>query len=266
MVCAMMEAMRKTAAPDEDPAMVNDPHAGRSDPNPPSTPGSGGIDRLVELMFSGFVGDADLPVVNPARPAERAYAPLHQSRAASGGTYRLQAQQRVLRVQADSPATDVMTDLSRTAAVTTRPHATIDEARQAMVSQGVRALFVLEGESVVGVITSTDILGERPMLVVQQRGIRHDEVLVRHLMTPAEALEAMDLEEVLRARVGDIVASLRSSGRQHALVIEGEAASATRVVRGIFSLTQIARQLGLPEQTSHDVARTFADIEAAIGA
>jgi hypothetical protein len=49
-------------------------------------------------------------------------------------------------------------------------------------------------------------------------------------------------------------------------VIEGEAASATRVVRGIFSLTQIARQLGLPEPTSHDVARTFADIEAAIGA
>lgn len=261
----MIEAMRDRSA-DEDPKMAKDPHAGRSDAHPPSTSDPPRTDRLVDLMFSGFVGDADIPVVNRARPAERAYGPLHQSRAAPGGTYRLQAQQRVLRVAPDSPATDVMTDLTRAAAVTTRPQATIDEARQTMVSQGVRALFVVESENVVGVITSTDILGERPMQVVQQRAIRHDEVLVRHVMTPAEALEAMDLEEVLRARVGDIVASLRSSGRQHALVIEAEATSATRIVRGIFSLTQIARQLGLPAHTSHDVARTFADIEAAIGA
>jgi len=247
--------------------MSNDRPASRSDAMPPSSPESGRTDRLVERMFSGFGRPADIPVVRPPRPPERAYAPLHQSRAVSGGTYRLQVQQRVLRVQAESPATDVMTDLSRAAAVTTRPHATVNEARHTMVAQGVRALFVVESENVVvGVITSTDVLGERPILVAQQRSIRHDEVLVRHVMTPAEALEAMDLDEVLRARVGDIVASLRLSGRQHALVVEGEAASPTRIVRGIFSLTQIARQLGLPAQTSHDVARTFADIEAAIGA
>lgn len=247
--------------------MANDSHTRGSDETPTSSAEAGRTDRVVERMFSGFGRAAHVPVVGSPRPPERAYSPLHQSRTVAGGTYRLQMQQRVLRVQADSPATDVMTDLSRAAAVTTRPQATVNAARQTMVSQGVRALFVVESENVVvGLITSTDILGERPILVAQHRAIRHDEVLVRHIMTPAEALEAMDLEEVLRARVGDIVASLRASGRQHALVIEGEAASATRIVRGIFSLTQIARQLGLPAQASHDVARTFADIEAAIGA
>ena len=35
-------------------------------------------------------------------------------------------------------------------------------------------------------------------------------------------------------------------------------------VRGIFSLTQIARQLGIPPQQIHDIARTFAEIQAAI--
>jgi hypothetical protein len=82
-------------------------------------------------------------------------------------------------------------------------------------------------------------------------------------------MEAMDLPDVLRVRVGDIVETLKRSGRQHALVIESasaDATSATRTVRGIFSLTQIARQLGLSPQIGHDVARTFAEIEAAIGA
>jgi hypothetical protein len=37
------------------------------------------------------------------------------------------------------------------------------------------------------------------------------------------------------------------------------------MVRGIFSLSQIARQLGVAVQTSGEVARTFAEIESALG-
>src|SRR6185437_3216200 len=102
---------------------------------------------------------------------------------------------------------------------------------------------------------------------LEQVGGRYD-VLVRDVMTPADLLETMDLQDVLRARVGDIVASLRRTGRQHALVIEAaiDAASPVRTIRGIFSLTQIARQLGVALHPGHDVPRTFAEMEAAIGA
>jgi hypothetical protein len=85
-------------------------------------------------------------------------------------------------------------------------------------------------------------------------------------MTPASQLEAVELRDVKRARVGDIVETLKRSDRQHALVIDGssaEPASAVWTVLGIFSLTQIARQLGLPSHIGR-VARTFAEIEAAI--
>ena len=184
--------------------------------------------------------------------------------------YRLQSQVSGAWVQADSRATDVMTDLRNVAAVVTHSVAGVNEAHQAMIAHGVRALFVVDEQgTVLGIITSTDILGEKPVQLAQQRGARHDEVLVRDLMTPADLLEAISLEEVMQARVGDIVATLRRSGRQHALVIESApagAASPTLFVRGIFSLTQIARQLGLPPQPGHEVARTFAEIEAAIGA
>jgi hypothetical protein len=59
---------------------------------------------------------------------------------------------------------------------------------------------------------------------------------------------------------------LRLAGRQHALAVEAtsEASGAQKTVRGIFSLTHIARQLGIPPQQTHDISRTFAEIQAAI--
>ena len=228
-------------------------------------------DRLVERMFSGFGHASEIPrVERHQRLAEPVYRPLRQSISESVPRYRLPVQGMAAQVQADSPAIDVMTDLSRVAAVSIGGDRTVDEARRAMVDHGVRALFVVEAAGIVlGIITSTDVLGERPIQLAHERGARHDEVLVRDVMTPAERLETMELEDVLRAHVGDVIASLRLSGRQHALVIESmqnHRTPSTRVVRGIFSLTQIARQLGLPPQPAHNIARTFSEIEAAIGA
>jgi hypothetical protein len=225
--------------------------------------------QFVERMFSGFGHATVMGSGRAQQPWQEPFRPLHQLKAGPGTTYRLQQQTPELQVQSTSPATDVMTDLSRVTAVTIDPGANIDEAQHAMIARGVRALFVVdEAGAVAGIITSNDVLGEKPVEVAQDRGVRHVEVRVRDVMTPADRLEALELQEVLKARVGDIVETLKRSGRQHALVIESgpaHAASATRTVRGLFSLTQIARQLGLAPQVSYDVARTFAEIEAAIG-
>jgi hypothetical protein len=56
------------------------------------------------------------------------------------------------------------------------------------------------------------------------------------------------------------VSTLKQSGRQHALVVERDSARRS-VVRGVFSATQIARQLGVAIPTS-EIARTFSEIEA----
>jgi len=67
------------------------------------------------------------------------------------------------------------------------------------------------------------------------------------------------LPDVAAARVGHVLETLRRAGRQHILVVDAE-----RRVCGIFSLTQIARQLGVSVATGGAVARTFSEIEAAI--
>jgi predicted transcriptional regulator len=123
-------------------------------------------------------------------------------------------------------------------------------------------LVVDQDRKVMGVITANDVLGEKPVLIAAERGIRREEVLVRDVMTPRERLQVLAMEQVQAAKVGHIVATLKLAGRQHAMVLDHDDRGRQRV-RGIFSSTQIARQLGVAIQTSA-VAQTFSDIEATL--
>jgi CBS domain-containing protein len=165
------------------------------------------------------------------------------------------------KVALDDAAASVMTDLTRVAAVIVLPGDTVDEAHRRMIQRGVRLLLVVDQDRrVVGLITATDILGEKPLLYASERGLRRGEVLVRDIMTPQERLEVLSLADVRTAKVGHVVATLQKAGRQHAVVVEQDARG-RQLVRGLYSATQIARQLGASIQTT-EIARTFSEIEA----
>jgi CBS-domain-containing membrane protein len=191
----------------------------------------------------------------------RNYPPLSFSQLRAGSGYAQPTQVVPERVTLDDPAIQVMTDLRSITAVIILSGDTVDEAHRRMIQRGVRLLLVVDqNRQVVGVVTATDILGEKPMQTITQRGIRRDELLVRDIMTPQERLEVLDLNDVRAAKVGHIVATLKRCGRQHALVVEASGAAA-QTVRGLFSATQIARQLGVAIPTS-EIALTFSEIEA----
>ena len=225
-------------------------------------------DHFLQLMFfqgrydsRALGGSADSPGLTGS------YAPLRHASAGPGDRYVLPRVGAAAPVGLDSPAMDVMTDLRRVDAVIIDGGASIDDANRTMIARGVRALFVVDdARRVSGIVTSTDILGEKPIRFSQARGIRHGDVVIRDIMTPADRLEILDFRDIERARVGDVVATLRLAARQHALVVDSvsEPAGPELTIRGIFSLTQIARQLGVPPQQMPDIARTFAEIEAAI--
>jgi CBS domain-containing protein len=194
---------------------------------------------------------------------ERDYQPLPIRELGVNAGFRRPTQPQAARVSAGSPAVQVMTDLSRVAPATIRPQAPLAGANQFMITRGVRLLLVTDDhENVVGVITATDILSERPMRVAIDRRVRRDELTVADVMTPAEQVEVIAFADVEGARVGHVLETLRRAGRQHALVVESEASRT--MVRGIFSISQIARQLGVAVQTGAEVARTFSEIESAI--
>lgn len=166
-------------------------------------------------------------------------------------------------VKMKSSATDVMTDLKRTPAVTVSPNESIDEANALMLAHKIRMLLVVDAADVIlGLLTATDILGERPLRYLHAVSGRRSEILVRDIMTPREALEVLRLPDVVRARVGDIVTHLQQAGRQHALVVDYNSLRETDEVIGLFSTTQIGRQLGVPVTTT-EVAHSFAEREEA---
>lgn len=167
------------------------------------------------------------------------------------------------RVSLDAPALDVMTDLKQVTAVTIDPEASIEHAMRVMIRRNVRLLLVVSVENeILGLVTATDLVGEKPVQYVHEHGGSRADIQVRDLMTPHEQLEAIEFEAVRSAKVGHVLATLRASGRQHALVLDTEERARPRV-RGIFSTSQLARQLGETVQTG-EVAYTFAEIEAAL--
>ena len=166
-------------------------------------------------------------------------------------------------VTLDSPAVDVMTDLERVAAVTIEASASLVTANEYMIARGVRSLFVTAPNGrVLGLITAADMLGERPVRESHARGVGRNDLQVTDVMTPIHAVAAMKLEDVRAAKVGHIVASLTQAGRQHGLVAEIRGPSEVSI-RGIFSASQIARQLGVPLHIP-ELARTFAEVEQAL--
>jgi CBS-domain-containing membrane protein len=193
----------------------------------------------------------------------REYHPLSAHRLQSGARYH-QPGQDPERVRIDSPALAVMTDLRQIPAATIDLEAPLDAANRFMIRRGVRLLLVSDDErQVLGLITSNDILGEKPVQFALERGVKRQEIRVRDIMIPCAQLEVLHYVDLIHAEVGHVVATLQRAGRQHALVADMGVDGKTQTVRGIFSASQIARQLGVAIQTT-EVAQTFAEIGAAL--
>ena len=149
-------------------------------------------------------------------------------------------------VHLDSPALEVMTDFQVVHAVTIGPEVLIDVALETMKTRGVRLLLVTgEDDYILGLITAKDIQGEKPIKIAQASRIPHSAITVEAVMTPRSSIEVLNMLSVRNAQVGHIVATLQELARQHALVVEVEPGTKAQCVRGIFSTTQISKQLNV---------------------
>lgn len=159
-------------------------------------------------------------------------------------TYYRPSQDLPERVTLNSPGVDVMTDLKKVTAMSINPCATLDQASQRMTSSNVHLLFVTnQFHHVLGIITSNDLAGEKMVKYLKEVGGKRDEVMVRDLMTPQSKIEVLDMSEIKRARVSDVVEIMKHAGRRHALVADRDF-SGSQVICGVLSTVQISAQLG----------------------
>jgi CBS-domain-containing membrane protein len=157
-----------------------------------------------------------------------------------------------------------MTDLTRFKAATTQPETSLLQAEQIMIYQGVRMLFVVtEMPAIEGLVTAADLHGDRQMRLVHQRGARYEEVTVGDVMNSLSMLDAVDYGRLRAARVGNVIATMARTGRDHLLAIQEATSQTPRRVRGLFSRAQIERQLGRSIDMA-PVAQSFSEIERAL--
>lgn len=163
----------------------------------------------------------------------------------------------------DSPAIEAMTDLRRIHPISITGDATLEQARTTMIVCSVKLLFVkgARGE-IAGLITANDLAGEKSIKTASGSARRVPELTVDDVMTRASDLEFLDYARVAKAELGHIVSTLKNRGRQHALVTTADEQGNTTII-GLFSSTQIARQMGIAV-VDPVKAYTFSQIEAAI--
>lgn len=146
-------------------------------------------------------------------------------------------------VHLDDPALAVLIDFKLTKPPIVSPELPIDNALNEMKISGVHLMLVTnEDKNVIGLIGTEDILGEKPIKLIQERRINRHEILVKMVMTNESDIVAFDFETLRYARVGNVIKTLKELHQHYALVIKFNSENKL-IVRGLFSTSQISKQL-----------------------
>ena len=115
-----------------------------------------------------------------------------------------------------------------------------------------------ESGELVGVLSLHELDDQRFSQVRHAEQIKHDEVLVQHLMIPRQNLMALDYSELVNSNIEQVLETLKQNKQQHCLVIDRDNSQ----IRGLISATDIARRLHIPLEIERPT--TFFDIFMAI--
>lgn len=142
------------------------------------------------------------------------------------------------------PALSVMTDFRERSSVTVSETLTIDAALEHMKHTGVRCAFAVDEAQrvVVGLVTAYDIMGEKPMRLMQASSTARSQLRVKDLMTRLPDVRVVEVRLVERHTVADVARLFDESLLTHIVVTELDEHGAPRL-RGILSASKVRRLL-----------------------
>ena len=163
-------------------------------------------------------------------------------------------------VHLGDPAMLVFTDFSRVSPATIGADSTIETALSQMKRLNVRLLIVVDPQRhMIGLINAYHIMGSAPVRLETVDQLDHGQVTVKMLMQPASQIRALEIQHLRDARVGHIVATLKDLEQLYLLVVDD------RVIRGLFSASQISKQLGRDIIDLEEPAHSLAELVREIG-
>lgn len=151
------------------------------------------------------------------------------------------------QVELNDPAVSVMTDFRVRALFKVSPEDTIDEALHKMKVAGLRIGFVIDdaSENIQGMITSYDIMGEKPMRYLQSvgfadRGVTHKDIKVQDIMEKISDWVSVEMKNVETVNVQAVLDAFQRTGRTHLPVLDNKEGKEHHL-RGLFSSAKVLR-------------------------
>lgn len=163
-------------------------------------------------------------------------------------------------VHLEDPALAVLIDFHHHTPITVHPATSINDALEEMKLLGVHELIVCEGDTIRGLITTDDLLGEKPIQIIQSERVPRDELTVQRLMTPTENMIAFDRNTIMHFQVGHIMSTLKTHGVDYALVTSTNSDQSQLAICGLFSTWQIGRQLHRSINEKIQNAKTLSEL------
>ena len=138
-------------------------------------------------------------------------------------------------------------------------HLDVGEALELMLSEDVRTKLVIDdNREFIGVISLDDLSEHSLALKRIELGVKHSELLVSDLMHARRDMRAVNYDEFAKARVGDVISTMKKQHQAYLLVVDQDA----HHIRGIVSAREVAKRLHTEVEIEKEV--TFADIFSAV--
>jgi hypothetical protein len=162
----------------------------------------------------------------------------------------------------EDSAISVMTDHRLEKAPICSIKTSLEAASKKMANEKTNMLLIENTDGqVVGLISSADITGEKPIQYINETKKKRDEIKVGHLMTSIESMPALNIQDVLQAKIGDVLHTLNEIGSEYILVTTKDGDETC--IRGIFSARSISRSLNIFFSPS-PAAKTFVEYSRAL--
>lgn len=191
----------------------------------------------------------------------KTYHPLSTTSLKPGVTYLHPLEPQEV-VHWEDQATHAMVDFKYVKAEIIGPDAPIDSALHAIKKCSFHVLLVVDTEHrILGLISAEDLLGEKPLKVIEHRRLSRADISAHMVMIPKHDILTIDLETLRHAKVGHVVQTLRAHKQHYALVVKIDETTDTQVVRGLFSSPLISKQLGIDVMSDLSEAQSIAELQ-----
>lgn len=153
-------------------------------------------------------------------------------------------------ISISSPAAWFFTDFEKNEPSTIPSSTSADMARLLMLKSHANLKLVVDSDNKFAGVVTLDEVSDQRITAELTKSIKRESIAVSDLMVPKASIKGFDYSEIENADIESVIHYLKNNGQKHCLVVDKE----TNKIRGIFSVSEIAKKLGVSINVNDDLS------------